>query len=145
MVLRWTEKFNEPKIQERIQNNFDRKSFIFAGMRRLKSSVVAGVLFQALAIFLILFNTPPTYSYAKNNSPNDVALLCLAPAPVVASREANMNFSFSFSSVQVNFLLEKTWRLATRIHTAELKRCSALKISHTLYNIYYHVPRIHAP
>jgi hypothetical protein len=110
----------------------------------MKQIKVVGALFQALAILLILFNAPPAYSYAKNNSTN-TTLLCLAPSPVMASREANTSVPFSFSPIQVNFLLEKNWRLTTLLHTSELLTRSALKVPSAIYNVYYRVPRIHAP
>lgn len=111
----------------------------------MKSIKVAGLLFQALAILLILFNTPPDYSYSKNYSTSDTVLLCLAPSPVVANREANTSISFSFSPVQVNFLLEKNWRLTALLHTSELLTRSALEVPSALYNVYYQILRIHAP
>jgi hypothetical protein len=111
-------------------------------MKRMKSGNVAWALFQVLAILLVLFNSPPAHSYSKNNSST---LLCIAPSPVVASREADTSLPFSLSPLQVNFLLEKNWRLTTLLHTSELQTCSALKIPSALYNNYYRVLRIHAP
>jgi hypothetical protein len=113
-------------------------------MKRTKSGNVAWALFQALAILLILFNSPPAHSYSKNNS-TSTALLCIAPSPVVVSREADTSLPFSLSPLQVNLLLEKNWRLTTLLHTSELQTCSALKIPSALYNTYYRVLRIHAP
>jgi hypothetical protein len=112
-------------------------------MKRTKSINLAWALFQALAMLFILFNYTPAHSYSKNNS--STTFLCLAPSPVVASREADTRLPFSLSPLQVNFLLEKNWRQTTLLHTSELQTCSALKVPSTLYNIYYRVPRIHAP
>lgn len=114
-------------------------------MKRIKSIKVAGSLIQALAILLILFNSPPAHSYSKNTSAEDTVLLCLAPSPVVASREANASIPFSFSPIQVNFLLEKNWRLTVLLHSSELLTRSALEVPSALYNVYYHILRIHAP
>ncbi|MBL7871111.1 MAG: hypothetical protein JNM78_05835 [Cyclobacteriaceae bacterium] len=114
-------------------------------MKRLKSLKEVGALFQAVAVLLILFYSPPVYSYTKNNPTSDTVLLCLVPSSVVASREANPSLPFTFSLVQINFLQEENWRLTALLHSAELKTCLALGIPSSLYNTYYQVPRIHAP
>jgi hypothetical protein len=114
-------------------------------MKRIKSLKIVGSLLQALAILLILFNTPPAYSNSKNNSTKDAVLVCVAPSLVVASREANTSVPFFFSPIQINSLLEKNWRLTTLLHTSEQLTRSALSVPSAIYNIYYRVLRIHAP
>jgi hypothetical protein len=72
-------------------------------------------------------------------------LVCLAPAPAVANRETNTTLPFSISFLGIALLQETNWKLSTKVYTSGLLVCSALKVSSTLYNVYYRVPRIHAP
>jgi len=114
-------------------------------MGRTNVNKATGSLLQALAIILILFNTPPANAISKSNTDESPVLICLAPALAVSSREANTALPFSFSPLGIALLQETNWKLTIRLHASELLICSALKVPSTLYNVYYRVPRIHAP
>jgi hypothetical protein len=102
------------------------------------------VLFQAVAVCLILFESYPKYSPLKTHT-SQPKFLCLAAGTTLVSREPSENNSSPFLALKGNLFHSELWMLISRAGSTELITNLALNTPLSLYNTYYNLLRIHAP
>jgi len=102
------------------------------------------LLFQAVAVCLILFGSYPNHSPLKDHT-SQPTFLCLAPGATLVTRETPEHSFLSFSTVKGNLFQSELWKLISWAYSAESSTNLALDTSQSLYNTYYTLLRIHAP